>query len=121
VQAQKIAQMPHDGFARAIRPSHTMFDGDTIFCLATNRQDLPNTPGFFVSPKAHSLTEIGRSAADCMARAVIRGVLKATSLGNMIAFRDLDQNIRGTEITKVNNEIIADTNKRKREPLRTED
>ena len=91
VQAQKIAQMAHDGFARAIRPSHTMFDGDTIFCLATNRQDLPDTPGFFASPKAHALTEVGRSAADCMARAVIRGVLEATSLGSMTAFRDLEQ------------------------------
>lgn len=91
VQAQKVAQMAHDGFARAIRPSHTMFDGDTIFCLATNRQDLPNTPSFFASPKAQALTEVGRSAADCMARAVIRGVLEATSLGCMKAFRDLDQ------------------------------
>ena len=91
VQAQKVAQMSHDGFARAIRPSHTMFDGDTIFCLATNRQNMPDTPGFFASPKALALSEIGRSAADCMTRAVIRGVLEATSLGGMTAFKDLDQ------------------------------
>ena len=90
-QAQKIAQMAHDGFARAIRPSHTMFDGDTIFCIATNRQALPETPGFFASPKAQALNEVGRSAADCMTRAVIRGVLEATSLGGMTAFRDLDK------------------------------
>jgi L-aminopeptidase/D-esterase-like protein len=37
-QAQKIAQMAHDGMARAIRPSHTMFDGDAIFCMATGKR-----------------------------------------------------------------------------------
>ncbi len=89
-QAQKIAQMAHDGLARAIRPSHTMFDGDTIFCLATNTKALPRTSGFFAAPLAQALNEIGRAAADCMARAIIRGVLEATSLGRMRAFRDLD-------------------------------
>ncbi|MFH0788793.1 MAG: P1 family peptidase, partial [Pseudomonadota bacterium] len=49
-QAQKIAQMAQDGLARAIRPAHTMFDGDTIFCIATGRQPLPETPGFFAAP-----------------------------------------------------------------------
>ena len=39
-QAQKIAEMAHDGMARAIRPSHTMFDGDTIFVLGTGMLDL---------------------------------------------------------------------------------
>ena len=88
-QAQKIAQMAHDGMARAIRPSHTMFDGDTIFCLATNKRNLPDTPGFFAAPKAVAQNEIGRAAADCMARAIIRAILAATSLNNMIAFCDL--------------------------------
>jgi len=88
-QAQKVAQMAHDGMARAIRPSHTMFDGDTIFCMATNKKELPDTPGFFVAPKAMALTEVGRAAADCMTRAIIRAVLAATSSSNMIAFCDL--------------------------------
>jgi L-aminopeptidase/D-esterase-like protein len=89
-QAQKIAQMAHDGMARAIRPAHTMFDGDTIFCMATNKKELPDTPGFFAAPKAMALIEIGKAAADCMTRAIIRAVLKATSSHNMIAFRDLE-------------------------------
>lgn len=89
-QAQKIAQMAHDGMARAIRPAHTMFDGDTLFCMATNKKDLPDTPGFFAAPKAMALIEVGRAAADCMTRAIIRAVLEATSSHNMIAFRDLD-------------------------------
>jgi L-aminopeptidase/D-esterase-like protein len=93
-QTQKVAQMAHDGMARAIRPSHTMFDGDTIFCMATNKKELPDTPGFFAAPKAMALTEVGRAAADCMTRAIIRAVLEATSLCNMIAFRDLDK-LRG--------------------------
>ncbi|PKN70813.1 MAG: peptidase S58 family protein [Deltaproteobacteria bacterium HGW-Deltaproteobacteria-12] len=88
-QAQKIAQMAHDGMARAIRPAHTMFDGDTIFCLATNKKDLPDTPGFFAAPKAMAVNEIGRAAADCMTRAIIRGILAATGINSMVAFRDL--------------------------------
>lgn len=89
-QAQKVAQMAQDGLARAIRPAHTMFDGDTIFCLATNNRQLPDTEGVFATPKAQSLNEIGRAAADCLARAIIRGIIEATSLGMMTAFRDLE-------------------------------
>ena len=38
-QANKVAQMAHDGLARAVNPAHTMFDGDTIFALATGHVD----------------------------------------------------------------------------------
>lgn len=89
-QAQKIAGMAHDGLARAIRPAHTMFDGDTIFCMATGRQRLPDTPGFFAAPQAQAINELGSTAADCMTRAVIRGVLAAHGLGAFKAFRDLE-------------------------------
>jgi L-aminopeptidase/D-esterase-like protein len=88
-QAQKVAQMAHDGMARAIRPAHTMFDGDTIFCLATGKKKLPEKSGFFLAPQAQSLSELGDAAANCMARAIIRAVLAAESLGGMTAFRDL--------------------------------
>ncbi len=90
-QAQKVAQMAQDGLARAIRPAHTMFDGDTIFCLATDKHQLPDTEGYFVAPQAQALNEIGRAAADCLTRAIIRGIVEATSLGLMTAFRDLDR------------------------------
>jgi len=90
-QAQKIAQMAHDGMARAIRPAHTMFDGDTLFCLATGAKELPRTTGFFEASYAQSLTEIGHAAADCLSRAIIHGVLAARSLGPLIAFRDLPE------------------------------
>jgi L-aminopeptidase/D-esterase-like protein len=58
-QARKVASMAHDGMARAIRPIHTMFDGDTIFALSTGN--------------LHSdVTTIGSVAADLVARAIAR-------------------------------------------------
>ncbi len=83
--------MAHDGLARAIRPAHTMFDGDTIFCVATGKRMLPDSKGFFAAPKAQALNDLGRSAADCMSRAIVRAVLEARSLGKMTAFRDLTE------------------------------
>ncbi|MBI5249806.1 MAG: P1 family peptidase [Desulfomonile tiedjei] len=88
-QAQKVAQMAQDGLARAIRPAHTMYDGDAIFCLSTGKVDLPQTDGFFVARGAEALNQIGRAAADCTSRAIIRAVIEARSLGTMIALRDL--------------------------------
>ncbi len=88
-QAQKIAQMAQDGLARAIRPAHTMFDGDTIFCLATGKKPLTTAPGFFPLPHAQTISELGTAAADCVARAIIHGILSATTLRDMVAFREL--------------------------------
>jgi len=89
-QAQKVAQMAHDGLARAIRPAHTMFDGDTIFCLASGKKELPDQPGFFAAPKAQAIGDIGHAAADCMARAIMGAILSARSLAGMTAFCDLE-------------------------------
>jgi L-aminopeptidase/D-esterase-like protein len=89
-QALKIAQMAHDGLARAIRPAHTMFDGDTLFCLATGEKKLPELPGFFVAPQAQSINELGHAAAECMSRAIMQAILAAESLAGMTAFRDLE-------------------------------
>ncbi len=88
-EAQKVAQMAQDGLARAIRPAHTMFDGDTLFCLATGRRELPETPGFFVAPHAEALNEVGHAAADCVSRAIIHAILKAGSMAGFTAFVDL--------------------------------
>lgn len=89
-QAKKIAQMAQDGLARAIRPAHTMFDGDTIFCLAIGQRALPQAEGFFAAPEAQAINELGSAAADCVSRAIIKAMLQATSLGSMIAFADLE-------------------------------
>lgn len=68
-QANKLAQMAHDGYARAINPVHTMTDGDTIFALATG-----------ATGTTASLTLIGALGADVMARAIVRAVTAATRL-----------------------------------------
>ncbi len=89
-QASKVAQMAHDGMGRAIRPAHTMFDGDTIFCMATGKKELPQTKGFFSAAQAQAISDIGHTAADCLSRAIIKSVLTAKSAAGMTAFCDLD-------------------------------
>jgi L-aminopeptidase/D-esterase-like protein len=69
-----VAQMAHDGLARAVRPSHTLYDGDTLFALSTG-QVLADT------------TLVGAFAAEMTARAIRDAVLSATSLGGVIALR----------------------------------
>jgi L-aminopeptidase/D-esterase-like protein len=91
VQAQKLAQMAHDGLARAIRPSHTMFDGDTIFCIGTGKAEMPVTPGVFAGAYAQAINEIGHAASNCVARAIIRGILAAETLKKFTAFRNLEE------------------------------
>ena len=81
VQAQKMAQMAHDGFARAISPVHTTGDGDTIFSLATGELAGEVNDG--------RLTQIGALAAEAMADAIVRSVREATSAGGVPALRDL--------------------------------
>ena len=89
-EAQKIAQMAHDGMGRVIRPIHTLFDGDTVFCLATGKKALPETEGVFAGKSAAALNGLGHAATDCLARAIIQAVVSAESLGEMVAFRDLE-------------------------------
>jgi L-aminopeptidase/D-esterase-like protein len=89
-QAQKVAQMAHDGLARAVRPAHTMFDGDTIFCLATGQKKLPEIAGVFAAPQAQSINDLGHAAACCTARSILCGVMTAQSLAGMTAFCDLE-------------------------------
>jgi L-aminopeptidase/D-esterase-like protein len=75
-QANKLAQMAHDGIARAINPCHTMLDGDTIFALS-----LGNKEG--------DLTTIGAIAAEVTQRAIIKAVTRATSLASVPASKDI--------------------------------
>lgn len=71
-QANRLATVAHDGLARAVRPVHTLSDGDVIFALATGRQGPADT---------RAMRAIEAFAALAVERAVIRGVLAATSLG----------------------------------------
>jgi L-aminopeptidase/D-esterase-like protein len=69
MQATKVAQMAHDGFARTINPVHTALDGDTIFALATGK-----------SLRPANVTLIGALAAEVMAQAVARAVRAAKGI-----------------------------------------
>jgi L-aminopeptidase/D-esterase-like protein len=80
-EAQRVAIMAQDGYARAIRPAHTPFDGDTVFVLATGRHKL-------TEPRAAALAQLGTLAADVVARAVARGVYEAASLAPFPAWRE---------------------------------
>jgi L-aminopeptidase/D-esterase-like protein len=79
--AERLAVMAQDGLARSIRPVHTPQDGDTVFAVATGTHDLALDP--------HALGDLGTLAADCLARAVARGVYQAASLGALRGWRDM--------------------------------
>ena len=70
--ANKVAQMAHDGLGRAIRPAHTMFDGDTIFGLATGELEA-------------DASVVGAFAAEVFAQAVVRAVRAARSAAGLPA------------------------------------
>lgn len=74
-QATKVAQMAHDGMARAIRPAHTMFDGDTIFALSAG--------------DAHAdVSRVGEAAAQMTAAAIVRAVRSARPAGGLPGLGD---------------------------------
>ncbi|TCP38681.1 P1 family peptidase [Rhodovulum marinum] len=69
-QATRLAVAAHDGIARALVPSHTLFDGDLVFAAATGARPLGD-------PDRDSLL-LGHAASCCLARAIARGVYHAT-------------------------------------------
>jgi len=77
-QANKIAQMAHDGLARCINPVHTMGDGDTLFALGTGASGL-----------AANTTLLGALAAEVTARAVLCAARAASGLPGLPAAQDL--------------------------------
>ena len=76
---QRLAAMAQGGYAYAIRPIHTPFDGDAVFALATGAVPLPDKPD--------ALVRLGAIAADVVARAVMRSVYEAETLGESVAYR----------------------------------
>ena len=81
-ECKRIAQMASAGLARAIRPVFAPFDGDVVFALATAAKPV-------AEPRAFAIARFGALAADCLARAVARGIYAATSVGAHKAWRDL--------------------------------
>jgi L-aminopeptidase/D-esterase-like protein len=76
-QVNKIASMAHDGMARAINPSHTMYDGDTIFALS-------------LGDKTGDVTTIGAIAAELTSEAIKRAVIHAETLAGVPAINDIE-------------------------------
>ena len=76
-EATKVAQMAHDGLARAIEPVHTPWDGDTLFALSTGHRPVPR------------LDLVGALAAEVVARAVLRAVRCARGWHDIPAACDL--------------------------------
>ncbi|SFF26062.1 putative pantetheine hydrolase [Actinacidiphila alni] len=99
-QAQKLAGTAHDGLARAVRPAHSLSDGDTVFAMATGRRPLvppePDTtdtdPAFGAHIEAGAVNAVLAAGADVLARAVLHAVLTAESVdgpgGVFLSYRD---------------------------------
>jgi L-aminopeptidase/D-esterase-like protein len=75
-EVTKVAQMGHDGFARAIRPVHTTIDGDVVFALAT-------------CELAAHVDVVGAAAADAVAQAIVNAARAAAAAYGLPAARDL--------------------------------
>ena len=84
-QTNKVSAMAHNGYARTLRPSHTLFDGDTIFTMATGEEK-------------SDVSTVGMLAAIAVEKAIIQGVTKAQSIDGYVSYRDIrnivDQNAK---------------------------
>ncbi|MGG1659815.1 P1 family peptidase [Brevibacillus sp. NRS-1366] len=76
VQANKVAQMAHNGLAKTIHPVHTMSDGDTIFAIATGGVNA-------------SVNLVGTLSVEVLAEAVVNAILAAKGAGGVPSYHDL--------------------------------
>lgn len=93
VEAGRMATVAHDGLAQAIRPVHTLFDGDTVFGVATGADEIELDEEASTRPdgrnvRAEETVEIYAAASDALARAVAHAMLSAESAGGMTAYVD---------------------------------
>jgi L-aminopeptidase/D-esterase-like protein len=90
-ECARLATVAHDGIARAIRPAHAMFDGDTVFALATGRDPLPDDTARYRAAETRPgrLNQLLDAAARCFAAAVTDAVISARSVGGPPAYREL--------------------------------
>ncbi|MCP4274077.1 MAG: peptidase S58 family protein, partial [Gammaproteobacteria bacterium] len=82
-QLTKVAQMAHDGMARVINPTHTMYDGDTIFAVS-----IPSQKDTRKATSANVVNLTGVAAAEALEKAIINAVLHATSVKGYPAASD---------------------------------
>ena len=91
-ECKKMAAVAHDGLARAIRPVHSMFDGDTIFSLSTAEHVIAAGSQLGlrrVDTRAGVVNTLLAAAADCFALACTRAVVEARSVGGPPSYADL--------------------------------
>nr|WP_042182948.1 P1 family peptidase [Kibdelosporangium sp. MJ126-NF4]CEL15247.1 possible hydrolase [Kibdelosporangium sp. MJ126-NF4]CTQ95712.1 possible hydrolase [Kibdelosporangium sp. MJ126-NF4] len=89
-ETRRLAVAAHDGLARAVHPAHSMFDGDTIFALATGANPLAEDDGLGKEPlRALGLDRLCTAAADTFARAMVHGLLTATANSHLPTYSDL--------------------------------
>jgi L-aminopeptidase/D-esterase-like protein len=84
-QATKIAAVAHDGMARAIRPVHSMFDGDTVFCLASSHRLLAEDQ----IQTVFAFNALLAAAADVFADACLAGIVSAAGRGSWSSYTEL--------------------------------
>jgi L-aminopeptidase/D-esterase-like protein len=77
-EVNKVAQMAQNGIARAVRPAHTMHDGDTLFALSTGKRRV-------------DVNIVGAYASEVVAQAIVRAALAADSAGGLPAAKDIDR------------------------------
>jgi L-aminopeptidase/D-esterase-like protein len=88
---RRVAVAAHDGLARAIRPSHTPLDGDTVFAVATGAVEVPASGKLpaSMSTETELTAAVGAAAADCLARAVLVAVATASTAAGIPTYRDV--------------------------------
>ena len=84
-QLAKIAEMAHDGLARAIRPIHAMQDGDTTFAVSVGWDDRPNPE---VAYPAEAVDRYGNVGADLLVRAIVKAMNAAESIPNFPSYAE---------------------------------
>jgi L-aminopeptidase/D-esterase-like protein len=92
-ECTKFAAVAHDGLARAVRPAHLMNDGDTIFGLSVGPGDLvlSEDEPIFSDPVGRPalLNKVLAAGADMFAQACTEAILRASSCGGMLSYREL--------------------------------
>jgi L-aminopeptidase/D-esterase-like protein len=84
-QLTKVAQLAHDGLARAIRPIHTMLDGDVIFAVSVGWNDSIPQQGL---TWGEDVDQIGSAAADVLLHAILKSINAAESIPGWTSYRD---------------------------------
>jgi L-aminopeptidase/D-esterase-like protein len=89
-ECRRLAIAAQDGLARALRPAHTMVDGDTVFSLATGARALPGGQDpCGEASRAAALDALCSAAARVIARAVVHGLLSGQAVPGVPAYRDV--------------------------------